>query len=118
MGFEGLDNNEISKTELTPEMENLLRRQMQMALAFSNLPMDRTPKEEEAIMIARIQKNSRKFNIVFDEMVKNNPNLLEDWHENSNEILDSIQEQMNMIPALPEEKLHLEEELEEKRKAA
>lgn len=101
MGIEGLENQEQSNLERDPEMLNLVRKQMQIALAFSHLPMGRTHKEEEAIIIARLEKNSLKFNIVFDEMLRNNPNLLEDWQNNSHEILATIEEQMKLIPDLP-----------------
>jgi hypothetical protein len=100
MKFEGI-NNEQSPLERDPEMLGVVRNQMQAALAFSHLPMDRSHEEEEAIIIARLKKNSPKFNIVFDEMLKNNPNLLEDWQNDSHEVLATIEEQMKLIPDLP-----------------
>jgi hypothetical protein len=120
MTFEGLHGQEQSKEEIDPQTLNLIRKQIQMALAFSNLPMGRTHKEEEAIMIARIEKNSHKFNIVFDEMLKNDPNLVSEWEENSNELLAIIQKQMDMIPDLPkeEDEEHWKKINEENQKAA
>ncbi len=100
MSFEGL-NNEESSLEHDPKALGVVRNQMQTALAFAHLPMDRSHEEEEAIIIARLKKNSPKFNIVFDEMLKNNPNLLEDWQNDSHEILATIEEQMQLIPDLP-----------------
>lgn len=100
MSIEGFNNSE-SSLERDPEMLNLVRKQMQMALAFSHLPVGKSHEEEQRIMIERLEKNSPKFNIVFDEMLANNPNLLEDWQENSHEILATIEEQMKLIPDFP-----------------
>ena len=121
MKFEGL-NNEQSPLEHDPKTLGVIRNQMQTALAFAHLPMDRSPEEESAIITARLLKNSPKFNIVFDEMLKNNPNLLEDWENDSHEILAILEEQMELIPDLPakEDEKHwqkMEEEGNQKKAA-
>lgn len=101
MSFENPNNFQESQYNSEAEMLNVIRKQIQTALAFSDLPRDISKKEESAIIIARLKKNSPKFNIIFDEMIKNNPNLLNDWHENSYEILETIRKQMKMMPELP-----------------
>ncbi len=118
MKFEGLNTNEsLPNAELTPGELLLLRTQMQMALAFTKLP-EASEKEEEAIISTRLLKNREKFNIVFDELLKNTPKLLQLWSEDSNSLLETIQNQMDLIPKLPEEVNEWKKEKEEERKAA
>ncbi|MDQ3089889.1 MAG: hypothetical protein M3Q24_01925 [bacterium] len=118
MKFEGLNTNEaLPNAELTPAELLLLRTQMQMALAFTKLP-DATEKEEEAIISSRLLKNREKFNIVFDELLKNTPKLLKLWSEDSNSLLETIQNRIDLIPKLPEKVKEWKEENEEERVAA